>query len=86
MHLVKVKLRSDDLTSAATSEPIVTDLIWVHADPDAGVEHVRVWIQPDAMVIALFICSAAESRAQDVAAALMKRILNTPAMRGWHSI
>jgi hypothetical protein len=86
MHLVKIKLRGDDRARAATSEPIVTDLVWVHADPDVGMEHVKVWIRPDAMVIALFICAAAEGQAQDVAAGLMKRILNTPAMRGWHII
>ncbi|MEU7823582.1 hypothetical protein [Catellatospora sp. NPDC049111] len=86
MHLVKINLRGDHQARLASSEPILTDLIWAHAGQDGGVEHIRVRIRPEAMAIALFIRVADESRAHDAAIELIKRVLDAPAMQGWQLI
>ncbi|MDD9382872.1 hypothetical protein M8Z33_40785 [Streptomyces sp. ZAF1911] len=69
-HLARTS--ADPVPAAAV--PLIQDLLWAHARPSDGLEHVRVRPAPQGLDIYLFVTAPSDATAMAQAATLLHRV------------
>ncbi|GAA1182546.1 hypothetical protein F4556_001521 [Kitasatospora gansuensis] len=87
MQLVAVTLICPDPAPSQLTAEAVTDLIWLHSQPEDRVEHIRSRVDLNRFHIAAAIIAATP----DAAIANLRRVCeralrHTPALRGWRLV
>ncbi|MFE7527374.1 hypothetical protein ACFU7Y_16875 [Kitasatospora sp. NPDC057542] len=77
MQVVVARLRSlQNSPPASTVAAVVEDLIWAHALPSDGIEHLTVLLSDEGLDLYVFLRSDSASTALDRTRALMQRARN----------
>lgn len=67
----------------ATAVPLIQDLLWAHARPSDGLEHVRVRLTPDGLDVYLFVCAPSDASAMNRMNTLLQRVEQPVARHGF---
>ncbi|MEU9074150.1 hypothetical protein ACFYUY_06595 [Kitasatospora sp. NPDC004745] len=85
MHIVRLTLTSPDRRPASDADAhVLKDVLWAHADPGAGLEHVQSRARQDSIDLVVFTSGGSGDRAPAHSLALCSAALSrSPAFRAW---
>ncbi|MFF1409593.1 hypothetical protein ACFVX6_07325 [Streptomyces sp. NPDC058289] len=82
MHMIVIPLVGEG-SEGWGRRALVEDLLWAHADPDLGLEHIRVRPTRDGLEVVALMGGASEARALLGARSLLNRAGDALAAQGY---
>lgn len=85
MHMVTVMLHAPERdVNEPLESAVVTDLLWISATPDDGLEHIHSRLAARSACITFFVIGESLANAESSAVAICRRaLLGAPALSGW---
>ncbi|MEU9046533.1 MULTISPECIES: hypothetical protein [unclassified Kitasatospora] len=85
MHIVHLTLTSSDRRPPTAADAhVLKDVLWAHADPFGGLEHVQSRARQDSIDLVLFTSGGSGDNAPAHALAMCSAALSrSPAFRSW---
>jgi hypothetical protein len=85
VYMISVRLVTAGSTGGPAVNPqAVSDAVWAHSDPGAGLEHVRVQVHPGQADLVIFCIAESSVQAQVAAARICAGACrSTPMLAGW---
>ncbi|MER8035465.1 hypothetical protein [Streptomyces hydrogenans] len=84
MRMVRVRLTSAPGAHVSAMGPeLIQDLLWAHAVPDDGLEHIRVRCAPHGMDVVLFLSAPGDASALQAVDLLLERLRGPLARHGY---
>jgi hypothetical protein len=85
VYMISVRLVTADRGDEPTVNPqAVSDAVWAHCHPGAGLEHVRVKVHPDQADLIIFCIAESFADARIAAVRVCAEACrNTPMLAGW---
>lgn len=84
MRMVRARLTSSRAAEVSGPGPgLIEDLLWAHALPADGLEHLCVRLRPSGMEVVLFLAAPSDAAALRAARVLMERFRGPLARHGY---
>ena len=85
MYMMTVQLSAASRDRAGITGAAVHDILWAHAPPDLGLEHVRVAVEPSQLSITIFCTAPGKDQALYRAVRVCELACQeSPMLRDWH--
>ncbi|MER7584684.1 hypothetical protein [Kitasatospora sp. NPDC097691] len=86
MHIVRLTLTSPDRRPPTAADAhVLKDVLWAHADPFGGLEHVQSRARQDSIDLVVFTSGGSGDNAPALSLAICSAaIARSPAFQSWH--